>query len=145
MDIGDQIETTYMALQETFSVTDSINTHTIITDIQTNLKRLIDIYNFFLNKRKVDYTDEINNMTDILTNFNKSIQSVSFTDEKGLNKVRETAENAFYNYHNGDYHLKHLRKGRGGGRRMRYRSRKMKKHKKSKSHKKIKRTKRRRY
>jgi len=142
MDINGQIEDTYDALNTPLRVMAGNTTRQILSNIETNLSTLIKLYQGFPN---VDYREEIQNVNSILTKF----QQTTITDEHGLNRLRLTERNRFYEYFKQILYV-HTKGGPGyiDGGRMSYRSRKMKKHKKSKSHKKIrkgKRTKRRRY
>ena len=118
------------------ALNDVFNYENINSKLEDVQKILSDKYNYSDQDRW-----EINYLLQIIgrTKYMRDDRMEERNTEVGL------AKQLFLDYYNTLLPKSVLPQKYQGGRRMRYRSRKMKKHKKSKSHKKIKRTKRRRY
>ena len=130
MSLDEKVLNSWTALNDVFNY-ENINSN--LEDVQ---KILSNKYNYSDQDRW-----EINYLLQIIgrTKYMRDDRMEERNNEVGL------AKQLFLDYYNTLLPKSVLPQKYQGGRRMRYRSRKMKKHKKSKSHKKIKRTKRRRY
>lgn len=125
-------EFTYRSRSDTQSGYQSSRDPANITTREAMITALANLHNELIRTQDITKAGEINTVSDYI---NKIDYYMPRSSAEELRKYAVTLFNQAYPL-------------TSGGRRMRYRSRKMKKHKKSKSHKKIKRgnrTKRRRY